>query len=224
MEIGLISVCIGSARAGDAQRGANLPSGAETAANGQTRPGAVRCRQEHPGTSQLGSVGNPELPGEGWERGSGALGSEGLFVLEAAAAPEEITDVHRDWASSPSLAVGTASPGLCLPRGSRGPFCPLRTAPALHRLRVSGVPDLGFPFPSYPGLTPQLGQHLTEMIWNSCGWSRPRWELCQNPAAQLKLHLKFLNRKHRERIPSGSFWDFCSSPALRTEFVRGALG
>lgn len=189
----------------------------------QELSGADRSILAHP--SQLGSVGNLELPREGWEWGSGALGSEGLFVLEAAAAaPEEITDVHRDWALSPSLAVGTASPGLCLPRGSRGPFCPLRTAPALPRLRVSGVPDLGFPFPSYPGLTPQLGQHLTEMIWNSCGWSRPRWELCRNPAAQLKLHLKFLNRKHRERIPSGSFWDFCSSPALRTEFVRGALG
>lgn len=183
----------------------------------QELSGADRSILAHP--SQLGSVGNLELPREGWERGSGALGSEGLFVLEAAAAPAEITDVHRDWTSSPSLAVGTASPGLCLPRGSRGPFCPLRTAPALPRLRVSGVPDLGFPFPSYPGLTPQLGQHLTEMIWNSCGW-----ELCRNPAAQLKLHLRFLNRKHRERIPSGSFWDFCSSPALRTEFVRGALG
>lgn len=93
----------------------------------QELSGAHRSILAHP--SQLGSVGNLELPGEGWERGSGALGSEGLFVLEAAAAPEEIADVHRDWASSPSLAVGTASPGLCLPRGSRGPFCPLRTAP-----------------------------------------------------------------------------------------------
>lgn len=103
----------------------------------------------------------PAGNGESWEwepagnAGSGAMGSEGLFVLGAAAIPAEIMDVHRwDWASSPSL-VGTACPELGLLSGTfQGPFCALGTA-LTALAEVFRCSDLGgFPFPSYPELTP----------------------------------------------------------------------